>query len=101
MRIILFIFSISGAAQASELFTQNYSLPTNKVNLTACYANASNLHIGLIEKQWLINNENHFFMQYEIQDKNNKIWLTICDLNNGQILKDQTIDAITGKNTTQ
>ena len=101
MPFILLFFSIFNATQADETSKKTYPLLENKINLSTCYTNASVLHLGLLEKQWLMNENNHFFMQYEIQDNHNKIWLTICDLDNGHILKDQTIDVVTDNNMTQ
>ena len=95
MKSILLFFSVFTAAYADEALKQDYRLPINKINLLPCYTHSSVLHPGLIEKQWLIHDNDHFFIQYEIQDNDNKAWLTLCDLDNGVILKDETINGRT------
>lgn len=91
MKLILLFFSVFTATYADEPL-KNYRLPVNKMNLLPCYTNVSALHNGPLEKQWLIHDNDHFFIQYETQDISNKVWLTLCDLDHGVILKDETIN---------
>lgn len=90
MKLSILFFSIFITSHVSEASQSDYPLPASKINLLLCYTKVSALHAGLLEKQWLFNHNTHFFVQYEIQDENNKAWLTLCDLDNGEILKDDT-----------
>jgi hypothetical protein len=49
---------------------------------------AVDLHNGSIIKQSIIDKAKHFLVEYEIKTRNG-VWLVTCDLDNGNITKEQ------------
>ena len=93
MKLIFLFFTVFIVEYAVGASKPDYPLPVSKVNLAFCHAKVAALHTGLLDKQWLFNDNAHFFIQYETQDSDNKVWLTLCNLDNGVILKDDTINS--------
>lgn len=66
--------------------TGRYSLPPSKVYIEPCQREALRLHPGMIEKQRLLHRHGDFFMEYEIQARDGRMWPTQCDLTTGKII---------------
>ena len=66
--------------------TDRYSLLPSKVYIEPCQREALRLHPGMIEKQRLLHRHGDFFMMYEIQVRDGRVWLTLCDLATGKII---------------
>jgi hypothetical protein len=91
MRIITsaFIFiSLFTNANAAEVGEKTYRIERNKQYLATCEKQAVELHKGNIEKQLIIDRAEHYYVVYEIQEQNG-FWIITCDLNNGEITKEQ------------
>jgi len=66
--------------------TGRYPLLPSKVYIKPCQREALRLHPGIIEKQRLLQRHGNFFMEYEIQARDGRVWLMQCDLATGKII---------------
>ena len=91
VKILLCSLLLFSVANADELQEHRYDLPTSKQHLPACHSPALALYSGIIQKQSILQLQNHFFVQYDIQMPNKETRTVVCNLNNGQIIQAQTL----------
>lgn len=85
---LTFVFlSYASQVGATAYNSEPYALPPTKAYLDSCQKKALQLHQGRIEKQSLLQRENHFFVQYEIDAGDGKVWLVSCDLATGNLVE--------------
>jgi hypothetical protein len=72
--------------------TDRYALPPSKVHLETCQHEALRLHRGLIDELRVLPQQKSFWIRYEIQMRGGAEWSVVCDLANGKIIRDQSLD---------
>ena len=65
-----------------------FRVANKKQHMSLCMQKAVELHNGSIIKQSIIDKAKHFLVEYEIKTSNG-VWLVTCDLDNGNITKEQ------------
>ena len=87
--VLVLIFTVlSNEVSASELDTLFYRIANKKQHMSLCMKKAVDLHNGSIIKQSIIDKAKHFLVEYEIKTRKG-VWLVTCDLDNGNITKEQ------------
>ena len=87
--VVLLIFTaLFNEVSATELDRRSFSIANKKQHLTLCMQKAIELHSGDILKHSIINMNKNFLVEYEIKTRNG-VWLVTCDLDNGNITKEQ------------
>ncbi len=66
----------------------SFRVANKKQHMSLCMQKAVELHNGSIIKQSIIDKAKHFLVEYEIKTRNG-VWLVTCDLDNGNITKEQ------------
>ena len=88
--LFLIYFLLCCETNATELDDQVYRITSNKQYMSSCMKKSIELHNGYIKKQSIIDINKHFFVEYEIQTQKG-IWLVTCDLDTGEITKEENI----------
>jgi hypothetical protein len=84
----LIFAALSNEVSASELDALSFRVANKKQHMSLCMQKAVELHNGSIIKQSIIDKAKHFLVEYEIKTRNG-VWLVTCDLDNGNITKEQ------------
>lgn len=79
-------------ANADTVKTDRYALPPNKVHIETCQREALRLHPGLIDKSRVLPQPKTFLIRYDILMRGGAEWSVVCDLANGKIIRDQSLD---------
>lgn len=85
--LIFVVLLYASQVHATAYNSDSYTLPPTKAYIDSCLKKALQLHQGKIEKQSLLQRENHFFVQYEIDAGDGKVWLVPCDLETGNLVE--------------
>jgi hypothetical protein len=85
--LIFVVLLYASQVHATAYNSDSYTLPPTKAYIDSCLKKALQLHQGKIEKQSLLQRENHFFVQYEIDAGDGKVWLVSCDLETGNLVE--------------
>lgn len=89
---VLMLLASLQVANADVNKTDRYALPPSKVLIETCQRAALQLHPGLIDELRVLPQHSTFWIRYEIQVRGGAEWSVICDLSNGQIVRDQSLD---------
>ncbi|TAK64119.1 hypothetical protein [Methylobacter sp.] len=68
-----------------------YALPPSKVNIEPCQRKALLLHPGTVEKQQILHRHGAFLAQYAIQAHDGSEWVVLCDLADGNVIREQKL----------
>jgi hypothetical protein len=79
-------------ASANTGKIDRYALPPSKIYIEACQREALRLHSGMIDKLRILPRKSTFWIHYEIQMRGGAEWSVICDLSDGSIIRDQSLD---------
>ncbi|MCF8007847.1 MAG: hypothetical protein K9K84_10610 [Methylovulum sp.] len=86
--LFLIFITLSNEVNASELDVKPFRIVNKKQHMSLCMQKAVTLHSGNVIKQSIIDKDQHFLVEYEIKTRNGA-WLVTCDLENGNITKEQ------------
>lgn len=79
-----------GNADAGK--TDRYKLPPSRVYIETCQREVLRLNPGLIDKLRVLPQPKTFWIRYQIQMRGGAEWSVVCDLANGKIIRDQSLD---------
>ncbi len=86
--LFLIFITLSNEVNAAELDVKPFRIVNKKQHMSLCMQKAVTLHSGNVIKQSIIDKDQHFLVEYEIKTRNGA-WLVTCDLENGNITKEQ------------
>ena len=89
---VLMLVASQRSASAEANTVDRYALLPSKVNLQTCQQQALGLHPGVIDKLRVLPQPNTFWIRYEIQMRGGAEWSVVCDLANGKIIREQSLD---------
>ncbi|MCQ8127654.1 hypothetical protein [Methylomonas rivi] len=87
---LLFLLAAPSAADSNT--ADRHALPPSKVNIEACQREALRLHPGLIDELRVLPQPKTFWIRYQIQMRDGTDWFVVCDLSNGKIIHDHSLD---------
>lgn len=89
---VMMLLASLQVANADVNKADRYALPSSKVHMEACQREALRLHPGEIKELNTLPQQTTFWIRYAIQMRGGTEWSVVCDLSNGKIIRDQSLD---------
>ena len=88
--LLILVTSLQAVSANADKAVQSRLLPSQSY-IEACQREALGLHPGVIDNQRVINRHGGFWVRYEIQMRGGTEWSVVCDLANGEIIREQRV----------